>query len=91
MTDRIDHERSQAGLSPRFAVGGFEDRFRVTRTDGKPVRAEARYIVLDYAGDPHAKAAIAAYANSIEAENPEMASDLRGALINPELYPAQHD
>jgi hypothetical protein len=39
----------------RYGTGGFEDRFRVTRTDGKPVRAEARYLVLDYANDPHAK------------------------------------
>ena len=75
----------------RQSQGGFEDRFRVTRTDGKPCRADARYLILDYAGDPHAKAAIAAYADSIEGENPAMASDLRDALVNPERYPAQHD
>lgn len=75
----------------RYAVGGFEDRFRVTRTDGKPVRAEARYLVLDYANDPHAKTAITAYAASIQGENPAMAADLRACLVNPEDFPAQHD
>lgn len=74
----------------RYGTGGFEDRFRVTRTDGKPVRAEARYLVLDYANDPHAKAAVAAYADSIEVENPAMAADLRQCLITPEQFPAQH-
>ena len=76
----------------RANTGGFEDRFRVTRTDGNPIRADRRYIVLDYAGgDPHALVALTAYANSIEGENPEMAADLRRALTNPEEYPSQHD
>jgi hypothetical protein len=75
----------------RQSAGGFDARFNVTRTDGKPCRPEARYIVLDYAGDPHAKKALAVYADSIEAHNPAMAADIRSALVNPELYPAQHD
>ena len=75
----------------RYNTGGFEDRFRVTRTDGKDVRPEARYIVLNYAQDPHAKAALTAYAASIEGENPAMAADVRDCLINPDKYPAQHD
>lgn len=74
----------------REKTGGFEPRFWVTRADGKPCRAEARYLVLDYAGDPHAKAALAAYADSIASENPRMAADLRDALVNPTSYPAQH-
>jgi len=75
----------------RQTYGGFEDRFRVTRTDGRPVRAAARYFVLDYAGDPHAKVALAAYASSISEENPALAADLRDALGRPGRYPAQHD
>lgn len=74
----------------RQTSGGFEPRFIVTRTDGKPCRPEARYIVLDYAGDPHARVAISEYARSIEAENPQMAADLRDALDHPERWPAQH-
>jgi hypothetical protein len=75
----------------RYATGGFEDRFRVTRTDAKAINPDARYLVLNYAQDPHAKAAIATYADSIEGENPAMAADLRRALTNPEEFPSQHD
>ena len=78
-------------MTTRATVGGFEDRFRVTRTDGKPCRPEARYLILDYANDPHAKVAVNAYADSIENDNPLMAADLRDALVNPDRYPAQHD
>lgn len=74
----------------RQNTGGFEARFNVTRTDGKACRPEARYLVLDYAGDPHAKAAITAYADSIETDNPAMAADLRQALVTPDKFPAQH-
>lgn len=75
----------------RYGTGGFEDRFRVTRTDGKDIRNSARYLVLNYAEDPHAKAAIEAYAASIEGENSAMAADLRECLTNPSKFPAQHD
>lgn len=75
----------------RQTTGGFEARFNVTRTDGKPCRTEARYIVLDYASDPHAKKAVSAYADSIQDENPQMAADLRDAIVRPEVWPAQHD
>jgi len=74
----------------REKTGGFEHRFNVSRVDGKPCRSEARYLVLDYAGDPHAKIAVEAYAKSIESENPVMAADLRAALVNPTDYPDQH-
>jgi len=72
--------------------GGFEDRFRVTRVDRQPIKPERRYIVLAYDGsDPHAQVALEAYADSIQAENPNMAEDLRDALRCPQAYPAQHD
>ena len=78
-------------MNTRAIVGGFEDRFRVTRLDGKPIREGARYIVLDYSGaDPHAVKALQAYAESIESENPQMATDLREAVINPTACPSQH-
>lgn len=78
-------------MTTRATTGGFEDRFRVTRRDGKPIRAEARYIVLDYSGaDPHAVKALQAYADSIEGENPQMAADLRQAIVNPAAWPSQH-
>lgn len=79
-------------MTSRFAQGGFEDRFRVTRVDGKPIRPEARYLVLDYSGaDPNALHAIREYAIRVIRENPDLAMDLLDALNNPQNYPAQHD
>ncbi len=78
-------------MTTRATEGGFEDRFRVTRTDGKPVRPEARYLVLDYANDPYAKMAVATYAGCIHSDNPKLADDLFDALLNPENWPSQHD
>lgn len=74
----------------RYSVGGFEDRFRVTRTDGQPIPADRRYLVIDYT-KPHARAGVLALADTFEAENPQMAADLRDCVNNPEKYPSQHD
>lgn len=75
----------------RFNKGGFEDRFTVTRKDGKPIRADARYLVLDYSGaDPHAKLAIEVYAASVRSDNIRLATDLRDALSTPSEWPTQH-
>lgn len=79
-------------MESRYNTGGFEDRFTVTRKDGKPIRDTARYIVLDYSGaDPHALVAIKAYANSIKTENPRMSADLLQALVTPKNFPSQHE
>jgi hypothetical protein len=82
----------------RHNVGGFEDRFRVTRTDGKPINPDARYAVFNYGRDatgqpldPHALVAFRAYADSVEAENQQLATDFRDATFDPTKYPAQHD
>lgn len=75
-----------------FNTGGFEDRFRVTRTDGQPIDPKARYLVLDYSGrDPSAVVAIEIYAASVKDKNPWLSADLYAALKNPENWPAQHD
>ena len=61
----------------RYGSGGFSPRFTVTRTDGKPCRSGARYMVLDGSGaDPHATVALKAYADSLRFVNPELAADL---------------
>lgn len=79
-------------MTTRAYTGGLEDRFCVTRRDGKPVTPGARYLVLDYSGrDPHAIKAIEAYADSIRTDNPDMAHDLISAIENPANWPAQHD
>jgi hypothetical protein len=76
----------------RSNTGGFEDRFRVTRTDGKPINADRRYIVLAYDGsDPEAIGALKHYAQLKRGVNDAMAADILDALENPEKYPAQHD
>jgi hypothetical protein len=65
----------------RFGEGGFAPRFTVTRTDGKPCRPGARYMVIDGSGaDPHGVAALRAYAESVRVENPLLAADLDAML-----------
>ena len=60
---------------------GLYNKFIVIRTDGKSVFGEkhhgCQYFVLDINHDPHAEAAIIAYANSCEQEYPLLAADLR--------------
>jgi hypothetical protein len=74
-----------------YLSGGFEDRFVIERTDGKPIPPGARYIVLDYSGrDPHAIKALQVYADSVQSDNPQFAEDIRRALKQPEAFPAQH-
>lgn len=76
----------------RYAKGGLEPRFVIERADGKPIISTRRYsLVLDFSGaDPHAIIAARAYADSVEAENPALASDIRAALADPTKAPAQH-
>lgn len=57
----------------------FYQKFNVTRTDGKPMK-EGPWFVLAYGRDPHARVALAAYADSVEAELPGLARDLRSEL-----------
>lgn len=76
----------------RATVGGLEPRFTIERIDGKPIPADRRYsMVLDFSGaDPHAVVAANAYADSIEATNPDLAAGIRAALAAPANAPAQH-
>lgn len=76
----------------RANEGGFEDRFRVTRVDGKPIDPNRRYLVLAYDGsDPEAIPAIEFYAFLKEKVNQKLSSDLRYAVEFPANWPAQHD
>lgn len=67
-------------MSYRPDPNGYYDKFQIRRRDGKPNPANACYFVLDFANDPHARVALAAYADSIEGENPTLADDLRFQL-----------
>jgi hypothetical protein len=72
--------------------GGLEPRFIIERQDGQPIKADRRYsLVLDFSGaDPWAISAAKAYAAACEAENPQLAADIRAAIANPADAPAQH-
>lgn len=75
-----------------YKQGGLEPRFIIERVDGAPIPDDRRYsLVLDFSGnDPHALKAAAAYATSVEHENPLLASDIRKAIADPTMAPAQH-
>lgn len=84
----------------RYGSGGFSPRFVVRRSDGKPCRPEARYMVLDGSGaDPHAVLALKVYAASVRGENPALAADIERmighvggnteALITGGVWPAE--
>jgi hypothetical protein len=59
---------------------GVYSKFRVSRTDGSHAPGGkhdgCQYFVLDLDHDPHAKAALDAYADSCRAEYPLLARDL---------------
>ena len=59
---------------------GIYNKFRVERTDGDPTgkHADCRYFVLDIDHDPHAVAALYAYADSCAVDGYlNLADDLR--------------
>jgi hypothetical protein len=60
---------------------GLHEKFRIQRVDGTPIPEGARYFVLRIDDDPHARAALRAYAESCAAENPALAADLLAALV----------
>ena len=76
----------------RYLEGGLEERFIIERADGTAINPDRRYsLVLDFSGaDPHALVAANAYADSVEAENPALASGIRAALSQPKNAPPQH-
>lgn len=63
---------------------GIYAKYIVTRTDGKPHKPQDRFFVLNFgsknkAGNRACKAALRAYADSIEHTEPKLAIDLRYA------------
>jgi hypothetical protein len=57
----------------------FFEKYDVRRKDtGEKV--EGPLFTLAFARDPHARVALAAYADSVESELPQLATDLRKAL-----------
>lgn len=60
---------------------GLFRKFTVTRTDGSDgpgcKHYGCEYFVLDVAHDPHAKAALSAYADAVGTTHPKLAADMR--------------
>lgn len=73
---------------------GLYEKFYVMRNDGKSAvgkkHFKCQYFVLDLVHDPHAKAALAAYADSCESDYPVLARDLRRAAVD-EKAPEPND
>jgi hypothetical protein len=63
-----------------YKTGRLTNKYKVEKTNGEPIDANAEYFVLRIDADPHAQTAAMAYANSIENENPEFAKDIRDRL-----------
>lgn len=55
---------------------GLFVKFRVSRMDHRPKKANAAYFVLDVQNDPFARAALLAYADSCQGAKPELARDI---------------
>lgn len=64
---------------------GLYNKFNVTRTDGSSEPGGkhdgCEYFVLDITHDPHAKAALLAYAESCKTDYPLLSHDLRATAI----------
>jgi len=75
----------------RSNTGGYEPRFIIERTDGKPINPDRRYMVLSFDGsDYEAVKALLHYAELKEPTNPELAKDIRRNIADPANAPAQH-
>lgn len=64
-------------MSDKDKQRGLYGKYHVERVDGK---VKGPYFVLAYTADPYAAVALAAYADSCEAEYPQLAADLRRAV-----------
>jgi hypothetical protein len=66
-----------------YKQGGFiRDKYIIQKANGNPIDPEARYFVLRYDADPHARRALMAYAISIRRENRELSDDLFDELTD---------
>lgn len=78
-------------MTSRANIGGYEPRFTIERTDGQPIAADRRYMVLSFDGcDPDAVEAIKYYASLKERSNPKLAASIAMNLADPASAPAQH-
>lgn len=78
-------------MQSRSNTGGYEPRSIVERSDGQPIPADRRYMVMSFDGiDPEVVRALWACAAFKEEKNTNLANDIRVNLSNPKDAPAQH-
>ena len=59
-----------------YKHGGYDKKYIIAKSNGKPVDRNADYFVLRLDKDPHAIIALEAYKESVKDDNPELAEDL---------------
>ena len=62
------------------ATRGLYSKYLLFKAGGDMEPVHDPFFVLSYTTDPHARAALAAYADSCEADYPQLAADLRREL-----------
>ncbi len=63
-----------------YEHGGWKNKYFIQKRGKhglRPVAKRAKYFVLRFDKDPHARVAMAAYADSVESVNPKFAEDIR--------------
>ncbi len=60
-----------------YKKGGWRKKYIIRKASGNRIARRARYFVLRFDIDPHARVAMAAYADSVESINPKFAEDIR--------------
>lgn len=63
-----------------YRKGGLRDKYIISKTSGNPVDPKAKYFVLRYDVDPHARKAMEAYCDSVVKDNMKLAQDIDIAL-----------
>lgn len=59
-----------------YKKGGYDKKYIISKTSGKPTDPEADYFVLRLDKDPHAIEALHSYAISVRIDNEQLSNDL---------------
>jgi len=61
-----------------YKHGGFRQKYHLEKVSGRPIDPGAKYFVLRYdsEGDPHARVALKAYAESVVVDNYQLSNDI---------------
>ncbi len=64
-----------------YEHGGWRKKYIIQKRTkegfARPIAQRAKYFVLRFDKDPHARVAMSAYADSVESVNPQFAEDIR--------------